>query len=210
MWSGYDNAGHRGIFHFGKTEMHDILISIAVLTLSFAIAFSRGIGGALEDIQFFVVYTLPVAFLSVITAFFLHEMGHRVVARHYGCWSEFRMWTQGLIFALVTAFLGFVFAAPGAVYISGMITKRQNGMISAAGPLVNVIIAFIMIGIAVPASPMIAGVALFIAWINIFLAGFNLIPLPPLDGSKILAWGIVPYLVMVGLVAGAYIAFAQF
>jgi Zn-dependent protease len=120
------------------------------------------------------------------------------------------MWTQGLILAFITALMGFVFAAPGAVYISGMITKRQNGIISAAGPGVNIAIAFVMMALALFSTPFIAGVALFIAWINIFLAGFNLIPLPPLDGSKILAWGVIPYLSMVVAVAVAYLSFIQF
>ncbi len=196
----------KGLFSFGRKEATDILISITVLTFAFAIAFSNGLQGVYSDPLFFIRYTLPVAFLSVFTAFFLHEMGHRILARKYGCWSEFRMWERGLIFAVITAFLGFVFAAPGAVYISGMITREQNGKISAAGPAVNVAIAFIMIGVALFTSPFIGGIALFIAWINIFLAGFNLIPFPPLDGSKVLKWGIIPYISMVALVIIAYMA----
>ena len=208
MWPEQNIYGmSRGIFSFGRTEAYEISISIIVLTFSFAIVFSGGINGVFSDTSLFVKYTLPLAFLSIFTAFFLHEMGHRILARHYGCWSEFRMWKEGLLFALFTAFIGFVFAAPGAVYISGMITREQNGKISAAGPLVNVIIAFLMIGTAIITSPFIAKIALFIAWINIFLAGFNLIPFPPLDGSKVLKWGIIPYLLMAALVGSAYIAF---
>ena len=207
MWA---QAEPRGLFSFSRKELHDILISIVVLTISFGVAFSGGAGGAMQDPYFFLIYTLPVAFLSVFTAFFLHEMGHRIMARKYGCWSEFRMWEKGLVLAFVTALLGFVFAAPGAVYISGMISRKQNGIISAAGPMTNIIIAFIMMALAFFTAPFVAGIALFVAWINIFLAGFNLIPLPPLDGSKVLAWGIVPYLAMVGLLAASYIAFIQF
>ncbi len=196
----------RGLFSFSRKEMHDILISIAVLTISFGIAFSGGAGKAMQDPYFFMVYTLPVAFLSVFTAFFLHEMGHRIMARKYGCWSEFRMWEKGLLLAFVTALLGFVFAAPGAVYISGMISRKQNGIISAAGPMTNALIAFSMMALAIFTTPFVAGIALFVAWINIFLAGFNLIPFPPLDGYKVFRWGIIPYLGMVALIIALYVA----
>ncbi len=213
MWPQQDTYVYvrkKGLFSFGKKELSDILISIGVLTISFGMAFSGGLSGLSSNPSFFIRYTLPVAFLSVFTAFFLHEMGHRIMARHYGCWSEFRMWTRGLMLAFITGMIGFVFAAPGAVYISGLITKKQNGIISAAGPMVNVSIAFIMMGAALFTTPFVAGVLLFVAWINIFLAGFNLIPFPPLDGSKVLEWGITPYLFMVGTVALAYIAFTTF
>ncbi len=205
MWPqyGYYRPSNRGPFSFGKQELKEIGISIIVLTLSFAIAFSGGMNYIKpED---FIRYTLPIAFLAVITGFFLHEMGHRIVARHYGCWAEFRMWSMGLLLAIFTSLFGAVFAAPGAVYISGMIGREQNGKISAAGPMMNVVVALSMMPIIVLASPLIGGIAYFIAWINIFLAGFNLIPFPPLDGYKIYQWGLEYYLGMVFLVIFTFI-----
>jgi Zn-dependent protease len=73
--------------------------------------------------------------------------------------------------------------------------KRGSLKVALAGPATNLLIALIL-GIAIRFYPMIAptmyGSAtpffLFltvIIYINIFLGLFNLIPLPPLDGSKI-------------------------
>ncbi len=207
MWPqyGYYPERQRGLFSFGQQEKRDISISVIVLTISFAFAFSNGIYG-LRDTRSFLVYTLPVAFLAVITGFFLHEMGHRMLARHYGCWAEFRMWTAGLLLALFTSFAGVVFAAPGAVYISGMISKEQNGKISAAGPMMNIAVALFMFPIIALASPFIGGMAYFIALINIFLAGFNMIPFPPLDGYKVFKWGILQYIGAIAIVGAAYVA----
>ena len=106
-----------------------------------------------------------------------------------------------LFLAIVTGG-GFVFAAPGAVVIytafrdgHGVrqisLTAKQNAFISAAGPATNIMIALLFLPIA-------TGNDFFgaIVRINGFLALFNLLPFPPLDGSKIiwynfLLWGIM-------------------
>ncbi len=69
--------------------------------------------------------------------------------------------------------------------------------VGAAGPLANLIIALVM-GLVVRFLPLVSfgggfisptflGFLGLVVYINIFLALFNLIPFPPLDGSKIFA-----------------------
>jgi Zn-dependent protease len=203
MWPEYQYVQRpKSLLSFSKQEKHDILISIGVLTISFAFAFLQRSNDP-YNLKFFVFFALPVAFLAVITGFFLHEMGHRIVARYYGCWAEFRMWSLGLLLALFSSFFGAVFAAPGAVYISGFISNEQNGKISAAGPMMNVLVSLSMFPI-IFLGGLAGGIAYFIAYINIFLAGFNLIPFPPLDGYKVLNWGIIPYIGMAAIVVSVY------
>jgi len=124
----------------------------------------------------------------VITAFACHEVAHKYVGMRYGYWSEYRMFPQGLLLALLLSFTGFLFAAPGAVVIFGSPPREENGKISAAGPATNIVIS----AVCAPLSPVIGGMAGEIvggiAAINAFLAFFNLIPFGPLDGRKILAW----------------------
>lgn len=73
--------------------------------------------------------------------------------------------------------------------------KWGESIVAAAGPLTNLLLAFIFAGL-IRLAPELGLSATFvemtgyIVFINILLAVFNAIPLPPLDGSKI----IVPFL----------------
>ncbi|HIH76609.1 MAG TPA: metalloprotease, partial [Methanomassiliicoccales archaeon] len=92
--------------------------------------------------------------------------------------------------ALLFSFLGFLFAAPGAVYIQGRISKKQNGIISLAGPSTNIMFgtAFIILWLLFPSYGMWSAAFNWVGVLSLILAGFNLIPLGPLDGKKVLAW----------------------
>ena len=184
----YEIRGLRSAIKFSHTEIIHIIIAMAVLTVAFAFVFVPYPG--LEHIGD-VVNTLPLSFLAIATAFFCHEIAHKYMGQHFGYWSEFRMFPQGLLLALFLGIAaGIVFAAPGAVQIFGRPPRDESGKISAAGPTTNVAIAAIFTAIWLTTSDLIGEVALFIASINAFLAFFNLLPIGPLDGRKIMAWRI--------------------
>lgn len=66
--------------------------------------------------------------------------------------------------------------------------KYGEALVAFAGPLVNIIIAlaFSLLLHTVPMSAAYVAVAQYVVLINLVLALFNLLPVPPLDGSKIL------------------------
>jgi Zn-dependent protease len=89
-------------------------------------------------------------------------------------------------------FAGVKIVAPGAVVIypfrfgrwkfrARELTRKEEGIIAAAGPLVNLFFASLFI---FSENPFI----LSLSYINAFLAFFNLLFIPPLDGSKIIQW----------------------
>jgi Zn-dependent protease len=167
-------------------ELTDLLISWITLSAAFAFIFSRG--------GFDVVGFLPalaIAALAVGTGFLLHELAHKYVAIHFGAKAEYRAWNIGLAFALIVAVIAhFIFAAPGAVYIYGKnITRKENGIISVAGPAMNILIGITGMLIAgFYAGTQIASVAGMVGSINLYLAFFNLLPFFVLDGAKVFAW----------------------
>lgn len=61
--------------------------------------------------------------------------------------------------------------------------SRDNFLTSLAGPVSNIVFAFLIIGL-IKLIPALSFLAILVR-INIILALFNLIPVPPLDGSKV-------------------------
>jgi len=186
MTYGYGQSRAPAVHHpfFSLEELRHIGMAVAVLIAAFTIVIQSNY----ETLAMAVL----VAALSVVAGFFVHEMAHKVVARRYGCWAEFRADYTGLLMALVISFLGFLFAAPGAVYIRGHVTSEQNGKISLAGPGSNLIVALACAPLAMMSLSFVPGVVSDLAWglyfFSTFLAMFNMLPLGPMDGRKIWAW----------------------
>ena len=165
---------------FTAREVRDIIISMLVI----AVIFAYLING--RNINENLILLIPSLLVAVGLGFVLHELAHKFVAVRYGFYAEFKMWLEGLIFALFTAFiLGFVFVAPGAVYIHGeYISREQNGKISIAGPLVNIVLAllFLVLTPFVTKNPtdimgfIFGTIVVYGFIINSILAAFNLIP----------------------------------
>ena len=193
----YYGGGH-GI-KFSRTEIIHILIAMATLTVAFSFVFVpypplKNIASA--------VRMMPLSFLAIATAFFCHETAHKYMGQKYGYWSEFRMFPQGLLLALALGVtVGIVFAAPGAVQIWGRPSREESGRISAAGPATNIIISVIFSAVGFATGGTIASVAYFVAYINAFLALFNLLPFGPLDGTKVFRWRVDVWLAL--MAAGA-------
>jgi len=164
--------------------------------LVIAVIFAYLING--RNINDNFIALIPALLVAVGLGFILHELAHKFMAVRYGFYAEFRMWLEGLIFALITAFLlGFVFIAPGAVYIHGeYISREQNGKISIVGPLVNIVLALFFLSLIPLINPnptdlwgfIFANIVKFGFIINSILAAFNLIPLGIFDGAKVLKW----------------------
>lgn len=100
-----------------------------------------------------------------------------------------------IIVPLITSLAGFTFGwAKPVPYNPYNLKDKRKGelLIALAGPASNLLIALIFgtvlrfVDVGAAAMAPFATIVSYIVVINIVLAVFNLIPLPPLDGSKIL------------------------
>ncbi|MCL5011630.1 MAG: site-2 protease family protein [Candidatus Marsarchaeota archaeon] len=170
-------------FKIDSNEALNIIISVLVISFAFAIVFS-----GVSTLSIKLAYAFLLILITVGLGFILHEMAHKYVAIKYGLQAKYVMWTLGLLLAIIMAvLLGFVFAAPGATYIwGGNVNTEENGKISLAGPLTNLALAIVFAPLIF--IPALSEVGLVGVQVNLFLGAFNMIPIFPLDGSKVLAW----------------------
>lgn len=172
-----------------EAEIRDLIKAWLAISLAFALLLSSSV----FSIDFYFKFILSA--LTVGIGFLLHELGHKVVAQRYGCFAEFRSFDSMLVFAIIMAlFTPFVFAAPGAVMIAGKVNKRKNGIISAAGPIVNLALALIFLALIFSGLPkLFKPAASYGFMINSWLALFNMLPFWQFDGYKIWKWNRIAY-----------------
>jgi Zn-dependent protease len=174
-----------------RRELRDLVAAWLLLGLAFALFRVPVSPTRMTDVlgsRFFAnEFVLSLATVGV--AFLLHELAHKVVAVRFGQDAEFRADYGMLGLAVAGGLAGFLFAAPGAVHHRGYITPKENGLIALAGPLTNVALAAASFAL-LPVAPDIGSRGLFI---NVLLAGFNMIPFGPLDGATVLEWSPVAY-----------------
>jgi Zn-dependent protease len=142
----------------------------------------------------FILIAIPLLY-SII----FHELAHGwaaylmgdPTAKSLGRLSLNPLKHLDLMGTLMLFAFGFGWAKPVPVNFN-LLRDRHKGMIwvSAAGVLTNMFLAFIALFLnrllSFSPSSVPAELLYYMAQINLILAAFNLIPLPPLDGSKIL------------------------
>jgi len=174
---------------FSDTEIKELFKAWLAITVAFSIA-SGGLAFHLQLLAF--------SGLTVGIGFLFHEMGHKFVAQRMGFPAEFRAFDTMLVMAILLSFTGFVFAAPGAVFIAALPTTKQNGKISTAGPGASLLLAafFSLFSLLFPHTPKSDLILHQGFAINSWWAFFNLLPLPNFDGPKIFRWNKFVYATM--------------
>lgn len=138
------------------------------------------------------LFVLPIFLVSLT----IHEYAHAWMAYRYGDDTAKRMGRLTLNPLAHISFVGtiimpllirFGWARPVPVNF-WVLTKKQMFKVAAAGPVANILAALVLASafhiFHLGAVPVLSDFVLFAIGINIVLAALNLLPIPPLDGSR--------------------------
>ena len=147
-----------------------------------------------KDPLAFALVAIPLLFSVII-----HEVAHGWVAYRMGDPTAKRLGRLSLnplkhldpVGTLMLFLAGFGWAKPVPVNFNNLSDKRKGLIfVSSAGIVANILSAFIALLLmrlfSTPSSGIAVILVYYVVQINITLAALNLIPIPPLDGSKIL------------------------
>jgi len=139
----------------------------------------------------FIIQNPIAAFSSAflfMTLFISHELAHKISAKHFGLWAEFRLNIIGISLTILSIFSPLIkVVSPGTVVVSGVANREVIGKIAFAGPLTNIILAFLLYSASLHPLCSSTNIALG-ALLSIWIALLNLIPAGMFDGAKIFWW----------------------
>jgi len=158
-----------------------------------------------NPVMFLVAILLLIVPLLISIAF--HELAHGYVAYIFGDPTPKRMGRLTMnpfahldpVGTLMLFIIGIGWAKPIIINPDNIQGKTRQMLVALAGPAANLLLAIVftfvlaILAIHYPDSknPIIGLIALLISLVvrvNMILAMFNMLPIPPLDGSKVLAW----------------------
>ena len=127
----------------------------------------------------------------------LHELSHKIVAMSFGLQAVFHASYPGLAIGIFLKLISspFIIFTPGYVSIANA-TPFQSAITSFAGPLMNLTLwglATLFLNYSTKLTRNQAIILHLSKQINLFLVLFNMIPLGPFDGAKVLQGIIHPF-----------------
>ena len=143
--------------------------------------------------------------------YFIRELAHKFAARKFGCMSTFKLWPPGIMIGVMSIllkyFVGYfaekniVFAAPGYAEVVpyrfgrmgfrvARVTPKDLGLVALAGTGMNVFFAVFF-------KMFPGGIFQTLSHYNGLIALFNLLPISPLDGSKIFLWSMFTWIFLI-------------
>ncbi|MFD1645461.1 metalloprotease [Haloarchaeobius litoreus] len=192
-----------------ETEIRDLLAAWVAISVAFAILAVRSGFGYRQIANLPLSEAVVLCAVTAGVAFLLHELAHKFTAQHFGYPAAFKADYNMLLLAIFSAMVGFLFAAPGAVY-HPRTGERESGLIALAGPATNVALLAVFYPLFFFGG-FVESIGILGVWINAFLAGFNMIPYGPLDGKKVWNWSkpvfVVSFAVCGSLAAGAFLGY---
>ncbi len=156
---------------------------------------------------------LLIAIILVTVSLLLRECAHRTMAAWLGYKTHYKAWILGLVIGLVLAFLSnghLLFIAPGILLVTHLeihrlgkahyaLSMKHLGWIAMSGPIINMLFAAIMKSLYLGTSYPIFQTLMVM---NIWIAIFDMIPVPPFNGSQTFFGSRYVYMFVLGAILG--------
>jgi Zn-dependent protease len=164
-------------------DLRDTVIAIVALTIIFAYNAQNPAA---------TVNSFIPALLAVSVAFLVNRIVCKLLASKLGCVAYYRIWLPGLVFGLILMLIGFKFPAIGFIVIHpfafgrwGFKSRRpsmtEDGLMGFIGPASNILLALVL---SIFSDPMLS----YMSFVSAYFALFNLLPIKPLSGYKMIVW----------------------
>jgi len=216
-WVNYNDKIKR-YFPFQKAEMRNIIATIIVIGFMYGFRYP---GEPFNLIEWSYNLIVSITITAIVTLVFV--TGQRLVGIYNNYRVEYQMWWPGLILALIVTFIsrGYLWLpiAGGLLihfhkghrlgYFRYGLNMLSTGMTATAGPLACIMFATIIKQIGNLVSTTGIPIVDKIYWFSLVFALVNMLPIPPLAGSKLLFNSRLPYVFIFSFML-AYTALAYF
>lgn len=189
-----------------KYEFLDFFIGLAVVALAWAIP-------SMLISRFSFWYYTSIMIAMVLITYSILIIPQKLMAKRFNCESRYVLSKIGLILTVITAISPLRFLSPGMLIVPEInyLSKKQQGLISFIGPLINLAlgIAYLFLGsfLYTPNNPEIPRLMLNGSFLVSQFVFFGLLPIGLSRGKKIYNWNKIIYfsmlLVTIGLFASS-------
>ena len=197
-------------YPFSRQEMQALVVT--AIALGFIVSF-RGWGTDTFSVTK-GLKNLVIAIVIVAFSLLVRESAHRIAALSVGYRVDYVLWKTGLAIALGLTFLTnghLQVLLPGAIIVHHLAVHRLGkfryatnynsiGWIAMTGPLANILLAVLCKVLLV--LPFGEDFLLKVIHVNMMLAIFSLLPIPPLDGAKLFFGSRYIYILTFGGIVG--------
>ena len=190
-------------------EKRGLVISLIILSLIFFLHFF----GETEIDWGFGIRKFLLTLLFVAIAFLIRELAIRTIATWLGYRAQYKAWILGLVVGIIIIFVSYgklIFLAAGTLVITHLpihrlgkgyyeLNMKHLGWIAMASPIANMLFAIILKSLSVW-----TGLAFFekAMMINIWIALFDMVPIPPFNGSRTFFGSRYVYIFVLGALIG--------
>ncbi|MFT4250179.1 MAG: hypothetical protein ACMXYD_02350 [Candidatus Woesearchaeota archaeon] len=170
-----------------KQETQDTLITIFLLTIALSIL--------LIQVTTTIQQAIFTSLLAITISVLARQAAQKYFAHKHNKQVTFQINTLTALLSIPVAFIGVLLAAPGKTIISGFVSRKEQGIIAAIGPITSLAIALITLTIFFTGinTALIASFVL----LNSYYALFTLLPLWEFDGEKIFTYNKTIYAALI-------------